>query len=110
MLKVPRSNEIISSLSREISQKLLIELAISIPIRLVFFFMEKDLKELVDTYIQTNSVKLVQKAVETPKQAKNPKKKAEKKVSEPKPEGPKLEKKTAENTSKETPKETTAAV
>ena len=102
MLKVPRSNEIISSLSREISQKLLIELAISIPIRLVFFFMEKDLKELVDTYVQ--------KAVETPKQAKNPKKKAEKKVSEPKPEGPKLEKKTAENTSKETPKETTPAV
>ena len=72
--------------------------------------MEKDLKELVDTYIQTNSVKLVQKAVETPKQAKNPKKKAEKKVSEPKPEGPKLEKKTAENTSKETPKETTPSV
>ena len=96
--------------SREISQKFLIELAILNPNRISIYFMEKDLKELVDTYIQTNSVKLVQKAPEAPKQPKNPKKKAEKRVSEPKPEGPKPEKETTENTSKESPKETTPTV
>ena len=40
--------------------------------------MEKDLKELVDKYIETNSVKLVQKAAPAPKQPKAPKKAAEK--------------------------------
>ena len=34
--------------------------------------MEKDLKELVDKYIETNSVKLVQKAAPAPKQPKAP--------------------------------------
>ena len=49
------------------------------------FDMEKDLKELVDKYIETNSVKLVQKAASAPKQPKAPKKAAEKKPKEEKP-------------------------
>lgn len=49
------------------------------------FDMEKDLKELVDKYIETNSVKLVQKAAPAPKQPKAPKKAAEKKPKEEKP-------------------------
>ena len=48
------------------------------------FDMEKDLKELVDKYIETNSVKLVQKAAPAPKQPKAPKKAAEKKPKEEK--------------------------
>ena len=49
--------------------------------------MERDLKERIDEYIKTNSVKLVQKEPAAPKQPKAPKKKAEKK------EEPKVEKK-----------------
>lgn len=49
--------------------------------------MERDLKERVEEYIKTNSVKLVQKEPAAPKQPKAPKKKAEKK------EEPKIEKK-----------------
>ena len=41
--------------------------------------MEKDLQERINEYIKTNSVKLVQKEPATPKQPKEPKKKAEKK-------------------------------
>lgn len=71
--------------------------------------MERDLKELVETYIQTNSVKLVQKTQEATKQPKTIKK-AEKKVSEPKAEESKPEREVTENSPKETSEKTTPKV
>ena len=47
--------------------------------------MEKELKERVEEYVKTNSVKLVQKAPAAPKPAKAPKKVKEEKPKEEKP-------------------------
>lgn len=59
--------------------------------------MEQELKERVEEYIKTNSVKLVQKAPAAPKPAKAPKKAKEEKPKEEKPK-------------EEAPKENPAAV